>query len=55
MKLRAFTAKQAGQKRKVLFETSSKNGMIEGYTDNYIRITAPYKSDWANQIVEWTV
>jgi threonylcarbamoyladenosine tRNA methylthiotransferase MtaB len=55
MKLRAFTAKQAGQKRKVLFETSSKNGMMEGYTDNYIRITAPYKSDWANQIVEWTV
>lgn len=55
MKLRDFTAKHSGQKRKVLFETSSRNGMIEGYTDNYIRITAPYKSEWANQVVDWDI
>jgi threonylcarbamoyladenosine tRNA methylthiotransferase MtaB len=55
MKMQDFTAKQAGQKRKVLFEGSSKNGMMEGYTDNYIRITAPYKAEWANQILDWTI
>ena len=55
MKMQQFTASHAGQKRKVLFEGISKNGMMEGYTDNYIRITAPYKSEWTNQIIEWTV
>jgi len=29
--------------------------MMEGYTDNYIRVTAPFKEEWANQIVEWTL
>jgi threonylcarbamoyladenosine tRNA methylthiotransferase MtaB len=55
MKMQDFTAKHTGQKRKVLFEGSSKNGMMEGYTDNYIRITAPYKAEWANRIMEWRV
>ena len=45
----------AGQVRKVLFEDHIKNGMMEGYTDNYIRITTPYRKEWANQIVEWTI
>jgi len=26
---------------------------MEGYTDNYIRIATPYRSEWANEIVEW--
>jgi threonylcarbamoyladenosine tRNA methylthiotransferase MtaB len=55
MKMQDFTAKHSGQKRKVLFEGSSKNGMMEGYTDNYIRITAPYKEEWANQVLEWGI
>jgi threonylcarbamoyladenosine tRNA methylthiotransferase MtaB len=55
MKMQDFTAKHTGQKRKVLFEGSSKNGMMEGYTDNYIRITAPYKAEWANRIMEWRI
>jgi threonylcarbamoyladenosine tRNA methylthiotransferase MtaB len=55
MKMQHFTAAHSGQKRKVLFEGSTKNGMMEGYTDNYIRISTLYKSEWANQVVEWIV
>lgn len=54
-KMQAFTEKHIGQTRKVLFEGVNKNQMMEGYTDNYIKITAPYKKEWVNEIVEWTV
>lgn len=54
-KMQAFTEKHIGQSRKVLFESVNKNGMMEGYTDNYIKITAPYKKEWENEIVEWVV
>jgi hypothetical protein len=27
--------------------------MMEGYTDNYLRISTPYRKEWANQIVDW--
>jgi threonylcarbamoyladenosine tRNA methylthiotransferase MtaB len=54
-KMMAFTNKHIGEKRFVLFESVNKNGMMEGYTDNYIKISAPYKAEWENEIVEWTV
>jgi len=50
-----FTQQQHGQTRKVLFEAYEKNGMMEGYTDNYIRITTPYRTEWANELVDWTL
>lgn len=53
MKQQYFTNLFAGQTRKVLFEDFEKNGMMEGYTDNYIRITAPYNATMANQIIDW--
>lgn len=53
MKLRHFTERQAGQTRPVLFEHRNRDGMMEGYTDNYIRVTAPFREDWVNQIVDW--
>lgn len=52
-KLQHFTSLQKGSCRKVLFEDAEKNGMMEGYTDNYIRIQTPYRKEWANQIIEW--
>lgn len=55
MKMQYFTQQHAGQTRKVLFEGHSKNGMMEGYTDNYIRITTPHKAEWVNAIVDWKV
>ena len=55
MKMQYFTEAHAGQTRKVLFEIYNKNGMMEGYSDNYIRITAPYKKEWANEVVDWKI
>ncbi len=54
-KMQAFTEKQRGQIRKVLFEDYSKNGMMEGYTDNYIRVATPFRKEWANQVIDWTI
>ncbi len=53
MKMQHFTGQQAGQTRKVLFEGQNKNGMMEGYTDNYIRITTHTREEWVNQLVDW--
>ena len=53
MKMQFFTEQHIGQIRKILFEDHNKNGMMEGYTDNYIRITTPYRREWANQIIDW--
>jgi threonylcarbamoyladenosine tRNA methylthiotransferase MtaB len=53
MKLQYFTAQHAGETRKVLFEGRQNNGFMEGYSDNYIRVTAPYKAEWINQVVDW--
>ena len=50
-----FTAQHSGETRKVLFENFEKNGMMEGYTDNYIRVSASYKKEWTNQLVDWKV
>jgi len=55
MKMSEHTRRHIGEKRKVLFETNDRNGMMEGYTDNYIKVTTPYKKDWVNQIIEWTI
>jgi threonylcarbamoyladenosine tRNA methylthiotransferase MtaB len=52
-KLQYFTEQHIGQNRKVLFEIQGKDGMMEGYTDNYIKITTPYRQEWVNSIVEW--
>ena len=55
MKLQYFTQQHVGKTRKVLFEIFDKNGMMEGYTDNYIRVSTPFRKEWAKEIVEWVV
>ena len=55
MKMSEHIRLHIGQTRKVLFEANTKSGMMEGYTDNYIKITAPYKVEWVNEIVDWRV
>ena len=55
MKMQYFTEQHKGETRKVLFEDHVKNGMMEGYTDNYIRISTPYNKEWANQIIDWKI
>jgi threonylcarbamoyladenosine tRNA methylthiotransferase MtaB len=54
-KMQYFTAQHVGQTRKVLFEAAEKNGIIEGYTDNYIKIQAAYRDDLVNNTVDWEI
>lgn len=52
-KMQQFTAFHSGETRKVLFEGKNKNAMMDGYTDNYIKITTPFREEWTNKIIEW--
>lgn len=54
-KMQYFTNQHIGQTRKVLFETKNKTGMLEGYTDNYIKVTVPYQAEWENKIAAWKI
>ena len=54
-KMQQFTEAHIGQTRKVLFEVANKNGMMDGFSDNYIKVTTPFKQDWENAIVDWTI
>lgn len=54
-KLQNFTGEHTGETRKVLFEGCNKNDMMEGFTDNYIKITAPFKAEWVNKIIDWKI
>ena len=52
-KMQWFTQQHEGQIRKVLFEGHEKQQMMEGYTDNYIRVSTPFRPEWRNQLVDW--
>ena len=53
MKMQYFEAGQRGQMRPVLFEGHGRDGIMEGYTDNYIRVSTPIREEWVNKVVEW--
>jgi len=54
-KMQYFRNQQLGKIRPVLFEQQEKNGMLEGYTDNYIRIASPYQKTLEHQIIDWEI
>lgn len=60
-KMQYFTAQHMGETRKVLFESPKKVKddqeliLLEGYTDNYIRVETPFRPEWSNQLVDWTL
>lgn len=54
-KMQKFTAENIGLEREVLFESVNKNGMMEGYSDNYIKVSIPYKKEYENEIVKWKI
>jgi len=53
-KMRYFTRQHHGETRPVLFE-SEKDGYLEGYTDNYIKVKVLAKKEWENEIVDWRI
>lgn len=52
-KSQQFERENAGTSRKVLFEGLHHNGKMEGYTDNYIKVSVPFNEEWNNKIVDW--
>lgn len=48
----AFVEANRGLRGRVLFESTDKDGMMSGYTENYIRVSAPYDSSKIGRIVE---
>ena len=47
-----FIASHKGMKAHVLFESSGKDGMMSGYTENYIRVERPFDTDMTGKIAE---
>ena len=50
-----FLEMNKGIHEKVLFESKGKNGMMSGYTGNYIRIERPYDASMVGRIVDMTI
>lgn len=55
VKTKQFTSQFYDTTRPVLFEKADHEGMMEGYTDNYIRVQTPYRKEWINSIVAWRI
>jgi threonylcarbamoyladenosine tRNA methylthiotransferase MtaB len=47
---RAFAERFIGTEREVLFESTNHDGLMYGYTDNYLRVSAPYDEHAVNNI-----
>lgn len=54
-KRRAFYEKQIGTRRTVLFEGENKDGFIHGFTENYVKVKAPWSPDLENTLHEVTL
>ena len=46
----AFVAENKGLPERVLWESSVKDGLMAGYTGNYIRVEKPYDPAWVNKL-----
>lgn len=47
-----FIAANRGVAEKVLYESTDRNGMMEGYTGNYIRVSRPYDESMIGNITD---
>ena len=54
-KRRAFYESQIGLKRTVLFEGENKEGYIHGFTENYIKVKAPWNPELVNTLHDITL
>lgn len=52
VKLRNFYESQRDTTRKVLFEHTRRGNMMHGFTENYIKICAPFNPDIINEVVD---
>lgn len=49
-KKRQFYEQQIGSVRSVIFESENKEGFMYGFTENYVRVKAPYQTSWINTL-----
>lgn len=54
-KLKTFYSSQVGSKRKVLWESTNKQGVMSGFTENYIKVKCPFNTEKINQLEEITI
>ena len=54
-KMNLFTEEHRGETRIVLFEHANKDGSMEGYTDNYIKVVRPYDASKVNTLSPETI
>ncbi|MEL7220848.1 MAG: tRNA (N(6)-L-threonylcarbamoyladenosine(37)-C(2))-methylthiotransferase MtaB [Bacteroidota bacterium] len=50
-KTRYFYEQQQGSIRPVLLEKSKQEGLLSGFTDNYVKVEIPLEESWVNHIV----
>ncbi|NJB85997.1 threonylcarbamoyladenosine tRNA methylthiotransferase MtaB [Lewinella marina] len=51
-KRRAFYERHLGQTRPVLLEKGKEEGLLQGFTDNYIKVSFPADDSWINHLVD---
>ena len=51
-KKRAFYEKNIGSTRTVLFEHDNRDGFIQGFTENYVKVKVPYDPGLRNQTIK---
>ncbi|MCD2259932.1 tRNA (N(6)-L-threonylcarbamoyladenosine(37)-C(2))-methylthiotransferase MtaB [Psychroserpens luteolus] len=54
-KRRAFYESQIGTSRTVLFEGENKEGYIQGFTENYVKVKAPWNPELVNTLQDVTL
>ena len=54
-KRRAFYESQLGTTHTVLFEGENKEGYIHGFTENYVKVKAPWNPELVNTLQEITL
>ena len=54
-KRRAFYESQLGSERTVLFEGENKEGYIQGFTENYVKVKAPWNPELVNTLHKVTL
>jgi threonylcarbamoyladenosine tRNA methylthiotransferase MtaB len=53
MKMQYFTTQHTNTTRKVLFEKANKDGIMDGFTDNYIKVEVPFNASYVNELIDW--
>mgnify|MGYP000198918560 FL=1 len=54
-KRRSFYESQLGNTTSVLFESENKEGFIQGFTENYVKVKTPWNPEFVNTIHEITL